>query len=332
MGAPISSTHYAGLPSGITSAMLQEHNLQALVELWYIRIGNEVMNSALSKLDTALQTTQEALNQLTSLQNLHNALAVTANSAFPLDFTGGTQTVTLTHMTTYRSYTATSVSYHTIVGGVLTTTGITYTGPGGIGITLTSPSAFSASYTFLVSNRETFVSAYQKLASSYYGSPIKPFFQVRLPATDSHPAISATITSSTDPAYLLFRDMLQSARNDLSALITRLSAITDPNDRTTLLIQLKQVRTDFPNLNNFSSVQNWVLDNYGGSTGASVTQQGKFQQNITNAITAAESTNTKQTEAVRRYMFVFEQYCQSAAAILNKLEQLFEKIARGISG
>ncbi len=326
MGIPINSTGPTGYdaiianavpdrPSTfvITSAMIHEHTLQGMVELQYVRIGTEVMNSALTRLDAALTLTQKALDQLASLQQLHNSLGVTANSTFPLNFTTtDNQTITLT---AGGSYTRTFL-FGTITGSE----------------TINNPLSTTHSYTFLVHDRASFVSAYQKLASSYYGVPIKPFFQVVLPSTADHPAYSTTIISGHEAAYSVFLAMLKSAKTDLNALIAELSANTRPGDRNTLYAQLKSVRDDFPDFTSFSAVQKWAIDNYGGSTAAAITKQGNFQQHITNAITAAESTNTTQQEAVRRYMFVFEQYCQSAAAILKALDQIFEKIARGISG
>jgi hypothetical protein len=188
-----------------------------------------------------------------------------------------------------------------------------------------------------INNGIEFIAIYQKLASAYYGKPIQPVFQVSIPSaaatsgTPAHGAFSVVITNATQSAYIIFVDMLRSAKNDLSVLITHLASITNPTDKNTLLASLKKVQADFPDLTSFSAVQKWAIDNYGGNTASAIINQGQFQQNITNAITAAESTNTAQQEAVRRYMFVFEQYCQSAAAILSALDQLFDKIARNIA-
>ncbi|MBA2726819.1 MAG: hypothetical protein H0U49_01425 [Parachlamydiaceae bacterium] len=294
----------------VTPEMLRKHNLQALVELQYVRVGTEVMNSALTRLGDALTLTQKGLDQLASLQSLHNQIAVTADSSFPLNFTKtGSQTFALTSMNTLLSVT------------------VPYT------------------LTILANNQDnSFVKGYQILASAYYGKAIQPFFSISLPKytapippgpydiTPSHPAYeNVTITDYFQPEYQTFLWMLRSSKAGLERLIAELEAAnTNPNDPNTLLAKLRPVLDDFPDFNSFESVQKWAIDNYGGNTAQEITAQGKFQQNITNAITAAESTNTKQQEAVRRYMFVFEQYCQSAAAILNKLDQIFEKIARNI--
>ncbi len=81
----------------------------------------------------------------------------------------------------------------------------------------------------------------------------------------------------------------------------------------------------------------WVLDNYdsfakdGDNENVDITNAGKYQQNITSAITAGQSLNDAQKEEVRRFLFVFEEYYKSAAAMLSKITQLIEKIAQNIN-
>ncbi len=308
--------------SAMISAINQEHNLQAMVELQYVRVGTEVMNDALSSLDQALTVTQNALGLLTNLQNLHNQIAVSANSAFPFNFTfTGPQTLTVNSTASTTLLTITAVD----TAGVTITQTIPFPVP-------TTP--YVTTTTFLVHDQNSYIQGYQKLASSFYGQPVKPYFHVDLPATGTHPAFNSTITSAGQPAYIAFKSSLLSTRASLSGLIAQLSAITQPGDSTTLYNQLKTVYDNIPSpgMATFSAIKAWAIDNYGGSSGPSITQAGQFQQQITNAITAAESLNTSQTQSVQRYMFVFEQYCQSAAAVLSALQQLFDRIARGISG
>jgi len=304
----IASPTSAGSTFVITSAMLSQHTLQAMVELEYVRVGTEVMNSALTSLDTAISITQTALNNLTTLQNLHNQITVNASTPF-------SQLFNFTDTTTF-TVTITSFNTTQIAGATLTST-----------------------FTKQVHDQASYVSAYQLLASTYYGRAIQPQFEItmaaQLSATANTPAHSAftnvVITSSTQSAYIIYVDMLKSAKQTLSANIAALSAITKPGDEQTLLVQLRSVNNGIPDLTSFSAVQKWAIDNYGGSSASAISKQGQFQQQITNAITGAESLNTSQQESVRRYMFVFEQYTQSAAAILTALDTLFQQISRGIS-
>jgi hypothetical protein len=48
------------------------------------------------------------------------------------------------------------------------------------------------------------------------------------------------------------------------------------------------------------------------------------------AITSAQGLNDTQTEQVRQYMFIFEEYYKSASALLNAITQIIQKFAQGI--
>lgn len=61
----------------VSSAGEQNRTLQALVELVYVRTGNELLTENLSRLESALSTTKDALSTLSSLQELHNKIQVT---------------------------------------------------------------------------------------------------------------------------------------------------------------------------------------------------------------------------------------------------------------
>jgi hypothetical protein len=311
----------------VSNIVIEDHNLQALVELQYIRVGNEVMNSALTKLEQALTITQGSLDVLSSLQNLHNQLAITAQSQLPFNFSAGTQTVTIatgsnTTVTQPTTFTTTTTAFLTLFPCTVTLT------------QASTRQSLSSIRTIVVNNADSYMAAYQALASVYYGQPIAPIFKVDMPASGSFPAINAVITSSTQPEFQQYVARITATKSAISGLISQLELITNAADGTTLLSKLKTVYNDLNavDLTNFDSVRKWVIDNYDTTQGDQIVNRGNIQQNITNAITAAQSSNTSQNEAVRRYMFVFEQYCQSAAAIINKLDQLFQKISRGIAG
>jgi len=90
-----------------------------------------------------------------------------------------------------------------------------------------------------------------------------------------------------------------------------------------------------PNLNTqlFEAVKEWIIDNQDvlvSETGA----QGNalaIQDRITNAIKTAENLEETQREDVRRYLFLFQEFYKSAAAMIELLEQMFSKITRGIN-
>lgn len=282
------------------------HSLNALVELVYVRIGNEVMAQSLAKLEGALSATHRSLDALSNLQGLQNMLSVTSRSTIPFDFTRETQHITYT------------VNFTFPVPPFPTTTLLTHID---------------------VTDAESYQKAYSILGSAYF-RPIDPFFSVMIPGRLS--GVSLNVTSSAQmtltqlSAFNFFRSKMLSSKAIISGLISALTPLTPllpdgSEDPTTLLAKLKIVYGHLPQ-NSFSSMRAWVLDGYTshGSTGSVL--QGAFQQEITNAIVAGESLNSSQNASVRNYMFIFEQYYQSATSIIASLNQLMSNIARKLSG
>lgn len=64
------------------------HSLQGLVELNYVKTGNEILSTQLSGLESALNLTDGVLNTLTNLQVLHNDIQTNAKNGFPFDYAG----------------------------------------------------------------------------------------------------------------------------------------------------------------------------------------------------------------------------------------------------
>lgn len=58
---------------------------------------------------------------------------------------------------------------------------------------------------------------------------------------------------------------------------------------------------------------------------------GQVQRNLAAAITAGQSLNATQQQNVQQYMFVFQQYYQSAAAILNGITQIIQTMAQNMA-
>ncbi len=280
------------------------HSVNALVELVYVRIGNEIMGQALSKLEGALSATQQSLDALSGLQGLQNMIDIKGREAFPFDFNADTGDATFPV---------------TIPAGLFTTTIISH---------------------LHFSDATSYMSAYNLVASAYY-RPIDPYFSVTMPGQTTAVAInvsnSAQMSALQVAAYSYYKGQLVSSRAIISGLISALTPLT-PNlkngdlDPTTLLAKLKIVRSHMPNTNSFSSVRSWILDGYTSHNSTATAKQGTFQQEITTAIVAGESLNSSQNAAVRRYMFIFEQYYQSATSIISSLNQLMSNIARKVSG
>ncbi|MBA3815893.1 MAG: hypothetical protein H0X29_05120 [Parachlamydiaceae bacterium] len=72
----------------LTPAAYKEHNIQALIELSYVKAANETLASNLSSLNTALTTTKDVMDTFAGLQGLHNAITVVGKPPFDFDYLG----------------------------------------------------------------------------------------------------------------------------------------------------------------------------------------------------------------------------------------------------
>lgn len=250
--------------------------LQSIIEIDYVQTGNQIISKNMAQLKSALNTTQQILDNLAELQNLHNQIT-TKSSAFNFNY--------------------------------------------GDGRGKDGPSAWSPGY--------------QQAASAFYNKPITP---VILPSI-------APGSSGFVSAY----KKLVNIRTQLTEQLKTLSAITSASDRsntTSLYSRLTQVLTD---LNTTFSVngqpvlsttppglasagfRKWMLDNYSAFNSSDANAAGKFQQNITFAITASENLNDTQKETVRNYLYIFEEYYKSASAALQAISQIIQKMAQNIA-
>lgn len=192
--------------------------------------------------------------------------------------------------------------------------------------------------------------SYLSAASAIFGKPIQVSF--------SYSAISGGFNG-----FIVRRDsIIAQLKSQISALQVTTPTISGREDSNSLLAKLRLVLSDitFPTsitINGLIAVsgpsgtvtyvsglitysgdqlipfrgdfiKDWVLDNYNSNNASS---SGLIQQNITNAITAAQSLNTTQTESVRNFLYIFEEYYKSASAILQKIDQIINKMAGGIA-
>lgn len=103
---------------------------------------------------------------------------------------------------------------------------------------------------------------------------------------------------------------------DISAAFNGITTLNNPSLQTQLL----------------DGVKNWIIDNQNVKLDDSggVTKAGQIQDRISSALTSAENLEEGQREDVRRFLFIFQQFYKSAAAIITLLGQLFDKINTGI--
>jgi hypothetical protein len=294
-------------------------NLQALTELVYVRTGNEVMEDALIDLEEALTQTKNALSELNQLQLLHNEITVEGRGSLEQAFKD-----------------ATGVDFSGVITGDDSILG------GGS----------------RDSEIKSFKSLFTPFAEDFFGTDLVPIANVSL--TSARVADFLKTGQKIEEILIKLRQINGLGPNDsfeentLGANLEQVLKGIKEAQRLTTTAK--------------SALVLWILDNYNtastkmvdvmvttsvdgnnstvnidpprastrevtltklGSTAAY--QPGFIQRTITEAITAAESLNDRQKEEVRRFLFVFEEYYKSAAAILTKITQLIEKMAQGIA-
>lgn len=87
--------------------------------------------------------------------------------------------------------------------------------------------------------------------------------------------------------------------------------------------------------NALDGLRAWIMDNqdkHATDTNpvnqALAKNSGDIQRNLQDAMTAATNLNDKQKNDFSRYMFIFQEFYQSAAAMLTSLTQMIQKIAQ----
>lgn len=282
-------------------------SLQSMVELEYVKTGNDVIFDSLISLEQATQKTGDALNLLQQLQQTLNLVDIPSAGTFawpPQDWT-------LTQTQTTSGFI--SGVYGQAIQDALVAAGVV--GFGSVLPTTWEMSrAINLDPTKYVAAYKIFASAFftQRLANLQAGQNIT---NIRISVENLMTAID---TMANDPAL--------GGRTTANTLAFNLSR---------LYSQWYNIRYNDASYGATDDARtlSWLLDgqNLGVSDPAYNNRFGKVQDNLTNAIRAGESLNDTQKEGVRRYMLLFEEFYKSASAILTKLSQIIEKMAQGIS-
>jgi hypothetical protein len=286
------------------TAVANAHSEQSLVELLYVQEGNELLGTAMNSLESALNTTQKLSNILQALQNLHNQVQVSGKSAFNFNFQVGPSGIRTTDLnaTTINAQATSRLTLHP--GGSVVNTNV--------GVFIRNTIHVSADIT-------DYERAYLSAASAYFGKTIDPTF---------------LFANSTSKGFASYANSLKTLKNELRneiSVLFRQTPAGSRNDPASLLDTVRKVFDDLPSNFKFSAVQKWAIDGYNlhGASGAA--KAGTIENDLTFAITAAQSLNDSQKEKVREFLFIFQEYYQSASAVLSQLTQIIEKMAQNIS-
>lgn len=143
----------------------------------------------------------------------------------------------------------------------------------------------------------------------------------------------ANVSSMSDPTYLASLSDTSSSNyralvfvkstlvNNINQLVMNLQN-TGTTSGSGLITALNQIKTD---LTAASSIAAWVQD-----FSATSSTNGSYQQNLNNAVTAAQSFNQTQQANLQQAMFIYQQFFQSASGIMSQIDQNIRSAASNI--
>lgn len=286
----------------------QNHSIQAMIELQYVKTGSDLIQQKLSSLNDALSLTNGILRTLGNVQTTHNNLVVYGRGTIPFNYNsppGGSGSAG-----DYRSeYTsAASTQFGQPIFPVVPSTLIVY---GTKTINTINGPVIGTDYNNPLGLTAAGVSTFNGL------------LRLRQSIVNEIHLVSAQSSSAelSDPQSMY--NKLKVVKSDLSTLFARLT-ISNPT------VPIAADST-FTGQQKASALVRWILDNYNQSSGGASSSAGLAQQNITLAITSAQSLNDTQKEDVRNFLFVFQEYYQSASSLLQAISKIIEKMAQGIA-
>lgn len=102
--------------------------------------------------------------------------------------------------------------------------------------------------------------------------------------------------------------------------------------QNTLEWSINQVLKDLeflqqPDTSIYSNLSAWLIDNMGVTTSST----GSIQNNLTAALTAGENLNSDEQQQMNQIEYIFQQFYDSAAAVMSTLNQVLQNIAQNIA-
>ena len=139
---------------------------------------------------------------------------------------------------------------------------------------------------------------------------------------------SPSTTDSTSAAGITFAPGLAYVignKNSPNAIpVLGLGGTTDQTTDTQTWIQI--FAKGLPN----QSVYGWIMDGQSATSGGAVSSSGKIQNDITQAITSGQNLNTTLSQKTQQYLFVFQQFYQSASGILTTINQFIQQMTQNM--
>lgn len=174
----------------------------------------------------------------------------------------------------------------------------------------------------------SFIAAYRTAASAFFNQPIG----LIVISTSRFGNLKGTNLAN------VLSNLRISLNREMSVLQ---SASGSSAGAYSLLSELKVVTANISTYLDSGNSYQWMADgntltfNQNGiatiNSNPDLTQVGQIQQNITAAITSGESFNDTQKNNVQNFLYVFQEFYQSASSILQNLTQVIQDIARKVA-
>lgn len=332
------------LQHAIDTSGNQNRTLQALVELIYVRTGNELLSENLEILEGAISSTKDSLDALSRLQVLHNKITAEEKEKFDQVFWGFSNLIITLRRATLTQYPIAPTLRNTMEAPFL----IVISGAANAAEFMRGTGVLRIQNVLRVTIDPDFsagklVTTIIILSRPGFGSGASEHFN----AID--PTLLDQITESDRIEFMALRRKIIEELPILEAqtpadqregsLFDRLGNVLEDINKAFIAVGIPSTGIDTNIDINAggtlvtSALTRWILDSQltdNTALNISGLDSGSIQRNLTTAISAGQSLNDTQKEEVRRYLFVFEEYYKSAAAILSKITQILERMAQAI--
>lgn len=312
-------------------AVTNNRTLQSMIELEYVKQGNDILGNNLQDLQSAMQVTYNALNELQLAQTLKNKLQA-ATRSIPNPTIDGSLQQNQWSVTTFGQV---SPSDPLPGGNSQQQTVEGYTQAYKVAMQDAFGNPIGVDLTVTQSDITQFVQVINKLAD--LKNQLQQQYDTQLQAAKA---------AGTDPSqYPAPPPLIQ----DIDTVIGDMNATGAANQPpidipdVTLASQfgysaLTYNNQTFPanswdiNPSSTTALQRMLYWIYDGYSSTNVTQSGQYQTDLTTAITSGQNLNDTQKEDLQRYMYLFQQFYQSASSILQSMTSIITKMGQNIRG
>ncbi len=179
----------------------------------------------------------------------------------------------------------------------------------------------------LISTIPTSSNAYDSLANALYQHPLA----LQVNWASQSPANVVAQMSQLRTA--LASELSQLNQLNPPALVSGVAQYTTGSVAQTVSAVLTNMQSTFGSVVTVKGLENWILDGYASANFGSSsvpTNQGAIQSNLDAALLASTNINNTQQQDFQRYLFVFQEFYQSASSMLTTITQDINQMAQNI--